>query len=67
MEKVNKNHEENALKRDKAIQGLAAALHKREKEVGGRFCAFFSIDWCCECEGMVSIMTDINGVFSFKI
>ena len=34
VEKVNKSHEENALKRDKAIQGLAAALHKREKEVG---------------------------------
>ncbi len=33
MEKLNKTHEENALKRDKAIQGLVQVIHKKEKEV----------------------------------
>ena len=33
MEKVNKSHEENALKRDKAIQGLAKVIQQRDKEV----------------------------------
>ena len=33
LEKVNKTHEENALKRDKAIQGLVYEVNKKIKEV----------------------------------
>ena len=54
IEKVNKSHEENALKRDKVIQGLASALHKREKEVcyGWNITAdffFFFLQNICFC------------------
>ena len=31
---MNRDHEENALKRDLAIQGLAKVVRQKEKEVG---------------------------------
>ena len=45
VEREMKSHEENALKRDKAIQGLAKALQKKSQEVSvvsGLFVVFFT-------------------------